>query len=91
MTLSTTYGSTKTSDAVGARMTTFSETNGTRRAFVGDYKSSGWMANPDGWQGDELVVDAKHGSIKLSFLDDGVGGSAAGQSAGFWSKLFGGA
>lgn len=78
----------KVSDAVGAKMTTFSEANGTRRAFIGDYKASGWMADPAGWQGDELVAEATHGKIKLAFLREGEGESAVGKSTGFWSNLF---
>lgn len=72
-------------------MTTFSETHGTRRAFIGEHTE--WMKDPDAWKRDTLVIEAQYGSIRLNFASDdaqrenedgiekGVGG--------FFSKLFG--
>jgi hypothetical protein len=82
--LTVTHGSVKFSDALSRHLTTFGEADGTRRCFVGDF--SGWRAG--GWKGDEVVVEASHGSVKVVWEDDAVAASVKGRS-GFLNKVFG--
>lgn len=51
---------------------------------MGDF--SGWRVG--GWKGDEVVVEAAHGSVKVVWEDDVVGASVKGRS-GFLNKVFG--
>ena len=82
--LTVTHGSIKFSDALSADLTTFGEADGTRRCFLGDF--SGWRVG--GWKGDEVVVEAAHGSVKVAWEDDVVGASVKGRT-GFLNKVFG--
>lgn len=84
--LKVTHGSIKFSDALSGNLTTFGEVDGTRRCFVGDF--SGWRGGA--WKGDEVVVEASHGSVKVVWEDDCVVGAGSGRGrTGFLNKVFG--
>jgi hypothetical protein len=65
------HGFVRFSDAISRDLTTFGEADSTRRCFLGDF--SQWTDARDGWTGDELVVDVKHGNVKIHYDDDAVG------------------
>lgn len=52
------------------------------RCFIGDF--SQWTE--DGWEGDELIVEAKNGGVKLQFDDEYL---ERGTSRGFLARLLG--
>ncbi|QRV82845.1 hypothetical protein RhiJN_10860 [Ceratobasidium sp. AG-Ba] len=47
VTMATTWGSVKISDAMKAKLTTFSTTSNTTRSFIGDWQSSGFGSTPN--------------------------------------------
>jgi len=66
-----------------AHLTIFSELDHVQRSFLGDFNPSQWdIGTP--WEGDELSIESKNGSVNISF-DDESQGSRGGQS--FLSKL----
>ncbi|KDR72720.1 hypothetical protein GALMADRAFT_143005 [Galerina marginata CBS 339.88] len=65
------HGFVRFSDGIHRNLTTFGELNGTRRCFLGDF--SRWTDTGDGWAGDELTVDVRHGNVKIHYDDDAVG------------------
>ena len=65
------HGSVKFSDAISRHLTTFGEVDNIRRCFLGDF--SQWSDAGDGWAGDELTVDVKHGNVKIQYEDDAIG------------------
>lgn len=65
------HGSVKFSDAISQQLITFGEIDNTRRSFLGDF--SQWTDTGEGWTGDELVADVKHGNVKIHYDDDMVG------------------
>jgi len=61
------------SDRIKQHMTPFSTVSGTRRAFIGDWSSSGYGEDSKvEWQGDELVVSTDEGDIKLFYADEPI-------------------
>ena len=63
-------------------LTIFSELDHVQRSFLGDFNPSQWdLGTP--WDGDELSIESKNGSVNISFDDESQGSS--GQS--FFSKL----
>ncbi|PPQ78269.1 hypothetical protein CVT25_011728 [Psilocybe cyanescens] len=67
------HGFVRFSEAVDRNLTTFGEVDSTRRCFLGDF--SRWTDAGNGWSGDELVVDVRHGNVKIHYDDDAVGSS----------------
>ncbi|KAF8908550.1 hypothetical protein CPB84DRAFT_162980 [Gymnopilus junonius] len=65
------HGFVRFSDAISRNLTTFGEVDSTRRCFLGDF--SRWSESGDGWAGDELVVEVRHGNVKIHYDDDAVG------------------
>ncbi|KAH9477575.1 hypothetical protein JR316_0009797 [Psilocybe cubensis] len=65
------HGLVRFSDAVNRNLTTFGEVDSTRRCFLGDF--SRWSDAGNGWPGDELVVEVRHGNVKIHYDDDAVG------------------
>jgi len=65
------HGFVKFSDAISRHLTTFGEVDNTRRCFLGDF--SRWTDIGEGWTGDELTVDVKHGNVKIHYDDDAIG------------------
>jgi hypothetical protein len=45
------------------------------------------MVDDNDWTGDEVRVDAKHGKIRVKYVDENTGGDDA--TKGFLSRLFG--
>lgn len=101
VTVSYEHGGVKTS-GLGRQFITLSEANGTMKGFIGDLsKYTEDNGEEKGWKGDELVLDLKHGNVKLRFdreKDDSDLGSTAGgeespqQTNGkrsIFSKIFG--
>ena len=58
----------------------------TKKCFVGDF--SMWREG-ETWMGDEVVVDAKNGSVKIQFDDEVTPEGSRGTLFGLWSRLFG--
>ncbi|KAF8799573.1 hypothetical protein BYT27DRAFT_6859314 [Phlegmacium glaucopus] len=79
-------GNTHFSAAVREHLTPFSEMNHVQRSFLGHFNPSQWdMGTP--WEGDELSVEAKNGSVKIFFDDEPeVPRASMGQS--FFSRIF---
>jgi hypothetical protein len=46
----------------------FYERDHTQHAFIGD--QAAWSANPEGWAGDEAVLQSQNGSVTVRFLDE---------------------
>lgn len=65
------HGFARFSDAINRHLTTFGEIDHTRRCFLGDF--SQWTDTAEGWTGDELTVDVKHGNVKIHYDDDALG------------------
>jgi len=65
------HGSLRFSDAISRNLTLFGEVDNTRRCFLGDF--SQWSDAGEGWTGDELIADVKHGNVKIHYDDDTVG------------------
>jgi len=65
------HGFARFSDAINRHLTTFGEIDHTRRCFLGDF--SQWTDTVEGWTGDELTVDVKHGNVKIHYDDDALG------------------
>ena len=79
--------STKFSSETSAAVTTFSYMK-TRKCFMGDYST---YRDDEPWTGDEAVIEAKNGSVKIQY-DDEVAPESDFLKTGlfsFWGKLFG--
>lgn len=62
-------GTVKVSRAVAARQTPFNYINDTNKSFIGD--ASGYLEKGGkNWHGDELILESKNGSIKISYDDE---------------------
>ncbi|KAG5641917.1 hypothetical protein DXG03_003963 [Asterophora parasitica] len=79
--LKTWNGSVKFSPESLEPLTTFSDVDKTRRCFIGDYSEM-----TDEWQGDEVFVEARNGSVKLYYDDEAKKGE---RKSGFFERLFG--
>jgi hypothetical protein len=76
-------GSTRFSAAMQAHLTVFSALDHVQRSFLGNFNPSQWdIGTP--WEGDELTIESKNGSVNISF-DDESQGAPRGQS--FLSKF----
>ncbi|KAJ6530795.1 hypothetical protein DFH09DRAFT_1409734 [Mycena vulgaris] len=89
VTVRTGYGAVRLSDALAAQTTPFSEAEGTRRCFVGDF--AGWEGEGE-WEGDELSVETSNGSVRLQY--DAEARAAApeggkGKGKGLFGRLLG--
>ena len=62
---------------------TFSDVNRTRRCFMGDYSA---LMDDEPWEGDEIVVEASNGGVKIQFDDEIIGSM---RPRGFLGKIFG--
>ena len=56
------------------------------RSFLGYFNPSQWEIGTP-WEGDELSVETKNGSVQISY-DDETQGPALGAGQSFLSKLF---
>ncbi|KAL5510971.1 hypothetical protein ACEPAG_3690 [Sanghuangporus baumii] len=69
LTLYTVNGSVSLSTAMESRLVIFSEDNGTRKCFVGDYRRSGYTGGQR-WTGSVAEIESVNGRVKLSFVDE---------------------
>jgi len=65
-----------------AHLTPFSDLDNVQRSFLGHFNPSQWDIGAP-WEGDELSVESKNGSVKISFDDE----SQAAHSQSFLSTL----
>lgn len=65
------HGSVKFSDGINQQLTTFGEANHVRHCFVGDF--SRWADSRKDWMGDEIIIEAKHGGVRIQYEDDAPG------------------
>ncbi|KAF8553221.1 hypothetical protein OG21DRAFT_1414726, partial [Imleria badia] len=82
LSLSTRHGSITVSDAMLENATQLSQVGTTRRYFIGDFQVIG----QDAWEGDQVEIEAPHGSIRIKYVDEGV---EAQDKKGLFSRLFG--
>ncbi|KAF5383253.1 hypothetical protein D9615_004907 [Tricholomella constricta] len=75
-------GNTKFSSESSVHLTTFSDVDKTRRCFIGDYSEM-----TDEWQGDEVFIEARNGSVKLQYDDEAQ--EKGDRKSGFFGRLFG--
>lgn len=61
-------GSLKFSDAVNQDRTFLNEVDKTIRCFIGDF--SEYTEKRDQWAGDDIVIEAVHGGVKIRYDDD---------------------
>jgi len=71
LTARTRNGSVQFSAQLTAATTTFNETSGTHRCFVGEFAD--WADAPGEWLGDEICVETWNGGIKLQYDTEGQG------------------
>ncbi|KAJ7579174.1 hypothetical protein C8J56DRAFT_965009 [Mycena floridula] len=77
------HGSTKCSEAVKSARTSVSNIDGVKKYFVGNITTF-W--NSQDQQGDDIVVQAHHGSIRIFFIDEFPNGST-GRVSSFMSSI----
>jgi len=65
------HGHVRFSEGISQNLTTFGEVDNTRRCFLGDF--SRWSDAREGWTRDEMLVDVRHGNVKIQYDDDAVG------------------
>ncbi|KAJ7624839.1 hypothetical protein FB45DRAFT_924331 [Roridomyces roridus] len=96
LTIHTQYGSVRLASSLDAATTTFSEVDGTRRYFVGDF--SDYEGEEEGalWFGDEAHLETTYGSVKVQYeaafneTSESDLGSGKGKGKGsFFGKLLG--
>ncbi|KAG6865379.1 hypothetical protein C0991_003082 [Blastosporella zonata] len=78
-------GNSKFSTQVSTNLTTFSDVNKTYKCFIGDHSA---IAEGGEWEGDEVVVDARNGSVKVHY-DDELSYDNGDKKSGFFGRLFG--
>ncbi|KAF9220799.1 hypothetical protein BS17DRAFT_713527, partial [Gyrodon lividus] len=83
LSLSTQHGNVWLADTLSQNSTQLSQVDYTRRYFVGDFSSLGDAE----WTGDELRIEAKHGQIRIQYVDDAVADDQL--KGGFLGWLFG--
>lgn len=83
MILKTNHGSSKFSAGASARLTTFSEVDGTSKCFIGDYSGM-----DDEWHGDEVSAETSNGSIKIFYEDEAAEASKVSKTS-FFGRLLG--
>jgi hypothetical protein len=90
LTVRTHNGSYKPTPALDSAVTTFSEHDGLRKSFIGDPVGSGYLADPEAWQGGEVTMESKNGTLRIGWMDEShecpVSGSGSGKS--FWTSVF---
>lgn len=79
------HGSVRFSDTLSRQLITFGAVDNTRRCFVGDL--SKW-SDTEEWTGDELIVDVKHGNVKIQYDDDAIGSPVKTQPS-ILNRIFG--
>ncbi|KAG2063754.1 hypothetical protein BDR04DRAFT_1111148 [Suillus decipiens] len=77
-------GSVSLSDTLSANCTHLSQVDLTRRYFVGDLSA----VDDSDWTGDELRVEARHGNIKIKYVEEQTSADDT-NKGGLLSRLFG--
>lgn len=75
-------GSINFSTAIQTHLTPFSELDHVQRSFLGHFNPSQWDIGVP-WEGDELSIESKNGSVHVSYDDEGRGS----RGGSFLSKL----
>lgn len=84
--LTTNHGSVSLTDTLSQNCTHLSQVDLTRRYFVGDLS----MVDDSDWTGDELRVEAKHGNIRIKYVEEHSSADDISKSKGnFLNRLFG--
>jgi len=66
LSVSTHHGSISISDTIVQNATQLGQRGTTRRCFVGDFH----LVGRDEWQGDQVEIEAPHGSIRVKYVDE---------------------
>jgi len=66
LSVSTHHGSISISDTIVQNATQLGQRGTTRRCFVGDFH----LVGRDEWQGDQVEIEASHGSIRVKYVDE---------------------
>ncbi|KAG8864068.1 hypothetical protein FRB96_006941 [Tulasnella sp. 330] len=86
-------GSLKFSEAVLRRVAHQSQSETAGKAFIGDWSTSGYAGLGDeveAWGGDEIILSAENGVIKIEYADESPEGALAGGVLKyFWRRLMG--
>lgn len=61
------HGSTKFSHEVSMHLVTFNDVDRMHKCFIGDFPA---LKEGEKWQGDEIVIDARNGSVKVHYEDE---------------------
>lgn len=70
-----------------AHLTNFSDLDHVQRSFLGYFNPSQWdLGTP--WEGDELSIESRNGSVNVSFDDESQGSYGGSYGQSFLSKLF---
>ena len=81
-------GSVQFSAAMKPHVTSFSERNGVQRSFLGHFDPSKWEIGTP-WEGDELSIETKNGSVRISFDDEGNAQTSRGSVFPFITNILG--
>lgn len=82
--LTTSHGSVSLTDTLSQNCTHLSQVDLTRRYFVGDLS----MVDDSDWTGDELRVEAKHGNIRIKYVEERTSADNT-SKGGLLNRLFG--
>ncbi|KAG1871468.1 hypothetical protein F4604DRAFT_814524 [Suillus subluteus] len=82
--LTTSHGSVFLSDTLSQNCTHLSQVDLTRRYFVGDLST----VDDSDWTGDELRVEAKHGNIRIKYVEEHTNANNT-SKGGLLNRLFG--
>jgi len=81
--IKTKSGKIRFSEAVESSLALFPEVNGLKISFLGHIDTTEWQPSAD-WNGDELILETKDGSVSVHFDDEENGAPRK----GFLSKIF---
>jgi hypothetical protein len=84
--IKTINGSVHYSAAMQDHLTHFSELDHVRRSFMGHFNPSQWDIGVP-WEGDELSIESKNGSVKILFEDESQGSHGKSSLSKFFSQL----
>lgn len=82
--LTTRHGSVSLTDTLSENCTHLSQVDLTRRYFVGDFST----VDDSEWTGDEVRVDAEHGSIRIKYFEEHTSAGNT-NKGGLLNRLFG--
>ncbi|THH07193.1 hypothetical protein EW145_g3546 [Phellinidium pouzarii] len=82
--INTRNGSVSLSDLMTSRIATFSDIDGKRVCYIGDFKEANYTGRK-GWIGSTIDLGSHNGHVRLSFVDERGPTETA---KGFWTRLF---